>query len=170
MHRRARGLSLVEVVISLAIVGGLFASTMAGVGAVGRAGIIADERVRASQYAADLVSEIQAQPYEDPALAAGSFGLSAADSAGPGRSKYDDVDDYNGYTESPLTDRSGAVIPRTTGWTRSVTVGWARPANPDGLANSDSRIKKIVVTIQRRGRILAQFSGLRAAAWESEWR
>lgn len=57
----------------------------------------ADQGLRAVRLAQDLVEEITARAYSEPGGVA-SFGLEAGESARP---EFDDLDDYDGYTEEP---------------------------------------------------------------------
>src|SRR5205807_1031154 len=47
----------------------------------------------------------------------------------------------------PPQDCNGNAISGFTGWTRSVAVAWADPANPAATLGSDSGLKRITVTV-----------------------
>lgn len=119
------------------------------------------ERGRAALLAQDLMDEILEQQYEDPEFAPGSFGRNATEASTGDRSLFDDVDDYHGWSESPPEARDGTALAGFDGWERSVTVAWADPSNLNLSSGSDTRIKRITVTVKFNGRVLAEKVGLR---------
>jgi PKD repeat protein len=120
------------------------------------------DRMRAEQLALDLMAEILQQPYQDP-IQTPVFGLEPGESA-TSRAAWDDIDDYNGWTESPPQTKSGNLIPDGAGWTRTVLVEWI---NSSSLTPSSSNtgVKRVTVTVQRNGMTMAQFAAIRSLGW-----
>lgn len=77
-------------------------------------------------YAESLLEEIVSKSYEDPDEPAGSFGTEEGS-----RAQYDDLDDYDGYSESPLTRFDGTVLGDYPTFQRRVAVDNVTDANPD---------------------------------------
>lgn len=102
------------------------------------------------QLAAGLMAEIMQQAYQSPA--APGFGPESGKTT---RAQFNDVDDYNGWTESPPQNRDGTVMPNLAGWARSV---WVIRASPNSL-NSDTGVetglKGIEVIVSHKGRVVA---------------
>lgn len=159
-------LSLVEVVICVAITGGLLAASLSGVGALARARAVADERDTAGLLAGEMIAELTARAYEDPDSASRVFGPEAGETAGPGRTLFDDVDDYHGLQETDITYRDGSDrgVP---GWFRTVEIAWAWSFSPDQDAGFDTRLKRCTVTVGRGDKTVLRISALRAAARDS---
>jgi hypothetical protein len=85
------------------------------------------------------MSEIVSQDYSDPTVS-GLWGPELTEGL-TGRTAFDDVDDYSGFSESPPKDRSGVAMAGWTGWRRSVAVTWVILATRRGLRwwNPESR-------------------------------
>jgi prepilin-type N-terminal cleavage/methylation domain-containing protein len=105
----------------------------------------ADEASRASRLAKDLVEEIVSKAYLEPG-GAGVFGPENGETTRP---RFDDVDDYHGYTEPAgrLADPTGAPYGESEqAFTRNVTVTATDQAVPD-LGRS---IPGVTVTVSVR--------------------
>src|SRR5687768_12052055 len=98
---RARGFGLVEAVCSLLIVAVLLTAGLTAVAAAlkGREG--ATRQARARKLAEELLAEALTQRYREPGSAGALLGIDFNEALAPGRSGFDDVDDYAGWTESP---------------------------------------------------------------------
>jgi Tfp pilus assembly protein PilV len=88
-----------EVVVSTLIVGVMTVAALNGLGSTTRSSELAGNRGIAAGLADDLMAEILSAPYSDPSGTA-VFGLESGESNGS-RAAFDDVDDYNGWTEQP---------------------------------------------------------------------
>ena len=100
-------------------------------------------RSSATCLAGQLLSEVLQNQYMDPNSP--GFGLESGES-NTARSSIDDVDDYNGWSESPPKWRDGTVIPGLTGWKRSVAVAYADPNNLNACG-TDVGLKRVAVTV-----------------------
>jgi MSHA pilin protein MshD len=146
--RRRRALTLVECVICLLIVSLAMVAAMRTMGASAAALQRTGDHATARNLATSLLNEIVAQAYKDP-NSTPAFGIETGEVA-TNRATFDDVDDYNGYTESPPVDLAGTVIPGApTGWSRSVTVAWVTPTSPDTVSVTETGLKRITVSVKR---------------------
>lgn len=166
--RAARpGFSLVEVTLSIVIVGMLAASTFTAVGLAAKRAVQSEESERAAWLARDLMAEIASRPC-DFVLADVPLGGLQATLGGDGRltaltdltgtpltsrSSFNDIFDYDNWTSTPPVDVDGHPIAGYDRWTRSVDVDCIDPATLATRA-FDARAAKIVVTVRRGARVL----------------
>ena len=164
--RRVGGFSLAEAVVSILIVGGLLVAALNTLGAARIGRYKLSEQNRGPLLAQALMSEILQQPYQD-AQDPGGFGLEDGEGSA-GRTDFDDIDDYDGWTASPPLNKDGSAIPGLEGYQRSVQVVWG---DPDDLAQTSANptgIKRINVTVQRDGRVIAGPFAIRTEAWPAD--
>lgn len=155
---RRRGFSLIEVAISSLLVGTILAAAMSTTGAVLRFRSSTSDLARATLLATSLLAEIQQKPYFDPNQTPG-FGRESGEAA---RSQFDDVDDYDAWTESPPKNQAGVDLSGLTGWSRSVTVARAQRAAPMQTAASDEGLKRITIVVSKNGVPLRTIDALEA--------
>lgn len=147
-HRtaRPRGLTLVEVTISTLIVGCLIVAALQSVGNISRTWTTTSQLVDGQGLAQDLLREILAQPYSDPQ----SSGVTSwgRESGETNRTTFDDIDDYDDWTESPVKNAAGVALPGYTGWSRSVVVNkrntWDYTVKSDN--STDTGLRSVTVT------------------------
>lgn len=135
------------VVLSMAVVTGLHmhGSYVRGIAA-------SSESVVARELASDLMAEIVLQQFEDADLAPGSFGRGAGETS---RKDFDDVDDYDAWSERPPQNPDGTPLGglQYQGFERLVTV-----VNIDDVTmnkvvtDGSSAAKRITVTVRRAGK------------------
>jgi hypothetical protein len=137
-----RGLTLIEAVVSMALVALLI---LAGLGAVG-----ATARVRqtgrsepGTDLAHRLITEIVQSCYEEPEIEP-VFGREFESSVN--RDGWDDVDDYDGWTASPPQAKDGTVMVEFTGWTHAARVTLVHPKTLAPVG-ADMGLKLITVTV-----------------------
>lgn len=158
-----RGITLAEAIVSTVIVSTMLIASLNAVGMTRKGQLILFEQTRGKQLAVDLLNEILSQEYmEYDELDV--FGLEEGKS-NANRSQFTDVDDYNGWTESPPQDRSGNSLPGTTGWMRSVTVVWADPTSWLPSALNNTGLKLITVNVWNQNRQVATLKAYRSIAW-----
>lgn len=159
--RSGRGFTLVEAMMSMLVVSILLVGSMNAAGSAGMAQFKASERTTGRLLAAGLLNDILAMNYEDadttPALGIESGESSASKSA------WDDVDDFNGWTESPPQNYNGTAMSNMTGWQRSVTVTRIAAADLTQSA-SETGAKLITVTVRRNNVPIATRVGIRTNA------
>jgi type II secretory pathway pseudopilin PulG len=161
--RLLRGFTLIEATLSLVIVGLLLVAAVNTLAITRRTQKTVANNLVGKQLALDLTNEILAQSYMAP-TAPDVFGLEPGKS-NANRAQFTDVDDYNGWTESPPQDRSGNSLAGTTGWTRSVTVVWADPSTWAASSLTNTGLKLITVTASYQNVPIATVNSYRSIAW-----
>jgi MSHA pilin protein MshD len=120
----------------------------------------ASERRQATFLAEQLMTEILQCYYKDPASGSGTLGPDTGETS---RASYNDVDDYDGLTNSPPKSRDGATLSGYAGWQRKVTVEWVDPANPASHSNTDLGLKRITVKVTPPSGKTVKLMALRSA-------
>lgn len=136
------GLTLIEALVSLVVVGTMLVVTMGMLssGVKVRQGIAAQRQGPA--LARQLLAEIITAAYEEP-NGTPVFGYEAGET----RATYDDVDDYNGLTESPPRARDGTPRTDLAGWTWTASITYADVDNLAVDSPTDEGFKRITVTV-----------------------
>ncbi len=142
----ARALTLVEAVVSIALVGVMLVAALNTVGASQTTQKKMGDRNRAMLLAQDLLAEIVQQAYMEPGQESSPIGVEGGEASGK-RDRFDDVDDYDGWSASPLQERDGTVVSDFVGWRRSVAVDWVNSINVAQVLGSDAGVKRITVTV-----------------------
>ncbi|MFQ5463450.1 MAG: hypothetical protein ACE5E5_12605 [Phycisphaerae bacterium] len=184
-----RGFSLVEGAVATLIVGGMLVVALDTLGGAVHGRQVRADSGRAYALAMDLMSEVLANAYEEPgdavtvSTAGGGAGgggggllLAVASIATPSglgpdsgetsdtsRSRFDDVDDYHGWSARPPQARDGTVLTAYDGWTRTVAVAYVNTLTLQS-SGSDTRIKRIDVTVTDPSGRATTLSALRSKA------
>jgi type II secretory pathway pseudopilin PulG len=140
---RRRGFTLMEAAISTVIVAVMF---VAALNTVGMSRVTQHKTAlvsRGRMFAESLMAEILQQSYQEPGETY-VFGREAGESS-TSRAAYDDVDDYDEWTESPLVAKDGTAVANSANWSRTVTVEWVDPLNPDQVQTTETGAKRITV-------------------------
>ena len=175
MHRPVveRGFSLVEVVITIVIIGIALTAAVAGWGNIARHSSDVMWQTRVSYLGQAYLEEILSRRYDEltpaggspicaPCSTEGSFGPDDSET----RETFDDVDDYHGLTENAVglfnaLVTAGGIQPYN-GYQVSVQV---RHVGGDYFsAGNEELVKQIVVTVsppKNTGQSPVQFSALR---------
>jgi len=148
---RRRGLTLVEVVISTLIVGAMTVAALNALGAATKSSASTANRAIAVGLAEDLMAEILNAAYKEP-VASPVFGPEGSEASGP-RSVFNDVDDYNGWSEQPPKTRDGAALADRALWRRRVVIERVVPTNPTQTTAgaTDQGAKRIHVIVEYNG-------------------
>jgi len=144
--RAPAGFTMIEAVVSVLIVAVLLTASLYATGAAGTLRYKTADGAIGSFLASGLMGEIMTLAYEDPNKVP-VFGLEPGESPAT-RSNYDDVDDYNGWTESPPADRNGVALPGLSGWQRSVKVEWVMASDPNQVSMVETGAKRVTVTVK----------------------
>lgn len=162
LKRSRRGLSMLEATGATLIVGLTMIAALRTV----RASIVAQrsaaEVEKASFLASAMMSEIMESYYQNPSTPV-LFGPEAGES-GPTRKSFNDVDDYNGWSESPPQNPDGTNMPDLTGWTRSVAVAWVSATDATLTSPIETGAKRISVTVSHNNIVRATRVGVRTNA------
>lgn len=154
-----RGFSAVESVFAMVLVAGLLAVSLDTVGASSVAQRSLEQRTTARMLASELMAEIMAQDYEDTDEAP-TFGIESSEAGGT-RAKFDDTDDYAGWSESPPQSKEGTERLEYSDWRRVVSVQRIDPGDLENIAFSDTGLRKITVNVLFKGDKLATLVALR---------
>ena len=121
---------------------------------------LSSRRVTATMLAESLLGEIERKPYSDPSTQA-TLGRDAGESA-TDKTTFDDVDDYDGWTESPPRDSTGNEIDGMSDWTRKVAVVWSDmgPLIPE--RGGDTGLKSVTVSVYFKSKLMCEMQSLRA--------
>ena len=130
-----KGATLIELIVFIVVLG-IAIPTLLGLFMQANYNTVDSEVVSNTTYVAEeLMEEIRSKEYDDPDQTPG-FGPESGETD---RSSYDDVDDYNGYSDIP-----------TAGYTRLVTVEYAQLSGSTWeSAAGTTDYKKVTVVLQR---------------------
>lgn len=162
--RDRRGFTIAEGAIGVLLVAGLLVSAISTAGIQARARARAADAIRAEGLAHDLMAEVLQMHYADRDDLLELFGRGVLEILGS-RPTYDDVDDFDGHSESPPKETDGTVIEGYAGWTRSVEV--ERIDESGDEAGSETGLKRITVTVSKGSTVLATLVAVRSAAWDA---
>lgn len=160
-YSRRRSFSYIEAVGSVVVLGLAVVTGLHMHGSYIRGITVDVDTVAARELASGLMAEILWQSYEDPALNPGSFGRGAGETE---RADFDDVDDYDGWTESPPQKPDGTPMTDSQydGFQRTVTVVNVDDATMGSVVtDGTSAAKRITVTVNRDGKWRAQLVAYR---------
>lgn len=140
------GFSLLEVTVSTLLVGILLTGSLTTVAAlIGRHGRRAHDDVRVA-LAHDLISEIQQAAFADLDDAAATWGPEPAEGAFS-RRDFDDLDDYDGWTESIIQLKDGTTLAGYDGYQRSVIVHPVSVLDPAVVSPVPTDLNRITVQV-----------------------
>ena len=160
---RRRAISMVESTLASLFVGVVLAASLSAVGASWMTQARISDQARAQQVADALLTEILDRPYED-ATGAGPIGVEGAESHAD-RTLLNDVDDYDGLSDSPPSAMDGSLLDGYTDWSRAVRIEYLEPADLNQTSVTDKGIKRITVTVRHLGGRVAEAQALRTRAW-----
>lgn len=146
--RAARGFTLIELVVAITIVGMAAVAVLGAISSITTRGANTMVRQQAVAIAEAYLEEILLQPITPPSGAA----------APTGRAAYNDVDEYNGLTDSGARDQFGNALPGLSAYT--VTVAVVQSTALTGITASNAR--RIDVAVTDPTGITVRLSGYRA--------
>jgi len=148
--RRDRAFTLVEVILTVLIVGVGLVASMRALPVILEVSRASQQGLVAQQLATDLLAEISLLPFEDPdgETKFGPEGDESTDS----RADFDDIDDYDQWKALPPQKKDGSTEPGCSEYTRAVSVAsvvvwdFTQIVNP---GSSDAKL--ITITVTREG-------------------
>jgi prepilin-type N-terminal cleavage/methylation domain-containing protein len=148
--RTARGFTLIEmnlvviIVGVIALVAGSFSSLLS------KAFVEIRVKNRANTLAIAAMEEIRCRKWDELAAPSSSpaVGRDAGETAGV-KASFDDVDDFDGYAETPPRYMDGAEIPGLAGFSLAVEVKYVDAAL--AVSASPTGLKKVSVTVSKNG-------------------
>jgi MSHA pilin protein MshD len=160
--RQLAGISLIETVLSLLIVGGAFVASLNTIASARASQAIAAQQRLGLVLAEDLMAEILSHPYKEDT----TLGIELGENTGD-RSNYDDIDDYNGWTSAPPTDLDGIEIEGAAHYARSVSVQRVQLLNPTVNSLTDQGMLRIVVTVTYGDKEVAKLTSYRSDIYDT---
>jgi type II secretory pathway pseudopilin PulG len=157
--RRARGLSLIEAVVAIAVVAGMLAAALTAAGASGAGQFTLARREQAHLLARALMAEILRQAYQEPSGAV--FGPETGEVIAGSRAAFDDVDDYHNWSECPPRNKDGTILPNLSWCRRSVVVEYVSPADLRQTVATNQGVKRITVKVHDGQKELARVLAVR---------
>jgi MSHA pilin protein MshD len=133
--RRARGFTLIELVVSIVVIGIALTAVLGVLSSVAARSGAALVQAQATEIASAYLNEILLRPVLDP------DGISAEGS----RSLYDDVGDYNGLADTGAHDQFNQPIPSLSQF--NVAVAVTTPAAGELGAVPPASMRRIDVTV-----------------------
>jgi hypothetical protein len=161
MRRRQSGTTLVEISAATLIVGLLMLIALQAAGQSIRMQRLTADRKQGRLLAEGLLSEIAGKMYSDATPPPAALG---PDSGETERALFDDVDDYAGFVDSPLKDRTGAAYSGRAGWQRRVAVEWVNPADMQQIVLAESGIKRVAVEAWYGSTLIAKVTTIKSRA------
>ncbi|HWE97501.1 MAG TPA: type II secretion system protein [Tepidisphaeraceae bacterium] len=162
ISRTGRGFTLVEATIALLVVSVMMVAAMSVAGQSARSRTVQQEQVRGEALARQLLSEIMQMPYQQAGVTTTVLGPETGET----RSTYNDVDDFNGWSESPPQYASGTAIPGFTGWKRAAKVEWLSVTGTTSptvaTSATETGLKRITVTVTAPSGKVTTLVGLRS--------
>lgn len=159
---RPRAFTLVEAMVSIVVVALMLCAALTAAGAARVRQEKNAARAQANWLAQSLMSEILAKPYADPE-GLNLLGLELNEVLSL-RSSLDDVDDYDGLTESPPQNADGSTMTGYTGWSRTAAVVSVPANNFTTSSGSDTNYKRVTVTVKKGRQVMAQLTAIRSKA------
>lgn len=159
---RRRAISIIEGLVSMILVSGLLVVSLDMCGAAVTSSKGMFEQARGRFLAQGLLSEILANAFEEPPPDSPAFGKETGEMIGT-RIMFDDVDDYDTWTASPPQRKDGTDLAGFDGWTRKVQVRYLN-ATTLLVWPTSTGIKRIVVTVEHNGGVVATMTAVRTGA------
>jgi prepilin-type N-terminal cleavage/methylation domain-containing protein len=157
--KERNGLTLIEVVVSSMIVGVLMVAVLKTLIGATLSSESAGNRAVAIGLADDLMTEILKAKYVDPG-ASPTFGLETGE-GNTSRAAFNDVDDYNGWSEQPPQAKDGTAMTDRSDWRRRVTIDRVTVADPTQTSATETGVKRIKVDVDYKGTNVIEQMALR---------
>ncbi len=153
---RCAGISLIESVVSVALLSILASGAMTTVSSVSRARVLNTDRQVGHALAAGLAQELAGLSFADPQTASSVIGTDSGETTSD-RASWDDVDDADGFSD---TQTAGGLS-----YTRHVAVSFLQTADLTAASAVATDHKQLTVEVRRGDRVVARVHTVRVAAW-----
>lgn len=163
VQNKRSGFTMIETIMSVMIVGIMFASTLTMVGRAKLTRYRLTLRDKAEFLSQSLLAEITSLPYEDPREPTTAIGLEPMESGFTKRDTFNDVDDFHNWVKSPPQSADGVDMTEFNGWSRTVTVQWILPADLSTTSPSETNAKRITVNVTFGNQFDYQLSTIRTS-------
>ena len=150
--RRAHGITLVEAVLSVLLVGGVLISALNTLGGSQKAQRHLQLQRTGDRLSQSLLDEIRGSHTNAPTTLDGSSPPVGTD--GPSRSGFDHPLDYQGWQQSPPVDRFGVGVPDAQGFTRAVSVQLLDPTNLIRTVTTDQGLYEVKISVTYDNRVI----------------
>ncbi len=161
---KRRGISLLEVVISIMLVSIVLIGSLRAASTLLLSRYVDVNRIRGELLAEVLMTEILNQSYEDAVNPV--FGMESGENTS-NRNSYDDVDDYQTFTESPPRSSTNVALSGFGQWTWTANVQWVDPVDLATPSASETDVKKISVTANTAGIEMCRLVAFRTINYEA---
>ncbi len=158
---RYRGISLLDILVSIPLVGIAIVAALNTVGASKASQYKVNKTRQGHLLAQDLLSEIMQQDFADSNSGLLSFGQEAMEIGSLNRSQFNDVDDYDGWQASPPQYKDGTVMSGLPDWQRIVEVSWRSTADLQQISATATPIKHIRVNVLYKGIAVADLEAFK---------
>jgi MSHA pilin protein MshD len=157
---RTGGFLLVEASLASAILGLALVTLVPTFLLSIKASKAAEQTKVSAQLSSELIEEIRLRRWDEltplpvKAIATGSaaLGVETGESAADKRT-FDDIDDFNGWTENPLVDPMMQAVSGFTGYSRSVTVRYVTAGMATSATATDYKLVHVCTQSPRRAAV-----------------
>lgn len=161
--RAARAATIVECVLSLLVVSVMLTASLRVAASSRQTVATAQQRATAAWLADQMLAEVLGKAYAEPD-GGGLLGIDLGELATQ-KANFDDVDDYDDWSESPPQGANGTALAGLTRWTREVSVASVNREAPSMvMPGEDTGVKLVTVVVRWRGTELARSTGVKADA------
>ena len=160
-NKKNKGFTLFEIIMTIMVGSVIIPPIILMIVTALKGPIIMSGIIKGNSLASDLMEEILSKSFDENSNNTGPIadGLKTLPAnhgpeASETRASFDDVDDYNGYSESPPTTQQGVVITDFSDFTRSAQIIYVQGGSSEDYnteLGSVSNFKKIIVTVQSKG-------------------
>ncbi|HLP85047.1 MAG TPA: hypothetical protein VK157_11915 [Phycisphaerales bacterium] len=169
-HLRGRGFTIIEASLSLVVVSVVAIAGLSAVSVARKSRASVADAVQGRMYADALLAEVASKRYRDAVSPAEPLGPDATDDIGLAAWRtVDDMDDYNGFAMSPITDVNGNDL-SSGAWGAMIQVSWVSLADPSIEEAAESGVKRISVAVYKQNKIVARASTLRTLGADAAFR
>jgi len=156
-----RGFTLTEALLAAVVLAMAISAITMPFAAAARNEQVDARRTLSASLAREMMEEILTKPFDDPD-GAGALGPEPGETRWVSSTKYDNIDDYQGYTESAgeITDFENEVIncPAAVGLSREVSTEYVYLTGQD--ISQDPTFIRITVVVKHQGNPLVTLTRL----------